>query len=907
MTLKRALIGLLVIAILLAGGVFTYSRFFAAGDAPSAAEANPAAVDDIAVRLPAGSVSAEGTILPLRHAAVAFTGAGVVAEIVAPAGTDVVAGQPILRLDTADQTAALQRAEAGLAMARADREAAVAGVEAARLGIAAAELGVRAAQADLALASAAPRPEEIAIGESGVALAEARLSSAAAAQAQVREGAGAARVAAAEAGLRAAEAAAIPARLQLEQLRLQGDAADADDLAEAERAWNAALAAIDAAQIARDELADGATAAQQSAAAGGVAAAAAQRDAAQADLDLLLAGGSAEAVAAAEAGVRGAEAALSEAQARQAAAEAAVARADAGITGAEAAVAAAQTALDDRTLAAPFAGTVADLPFAVGEVVAAGMPAAVVADFSGWLVETTDLIERDVVGVAAGFPAEVRVDALPDVALSGAVRSTGGIARDVRGDTTYPITIQLDDTAGVPLRWGMTVFVTIDTDGQATPLAAATAEVALAGAEIAAEGVLVPLETADLAFQTGGIVAELPVAEGATVAAGDALIRLDDAAVAAAVAEAEAGLAAAQAALASAQAGAALAATQRGTAEAQLAAAEAQLAQLRAGARPEEQLAAERNLAAAEAGVAGVAAERDAATGVSAARVGAAEAQLAAALAQLTALQQAYDAIVTTCVTLPDGSEICPLLGPPEEKTRAQVEAAEASYAAAQAALNEARAGTTAGERAAADAVVAVAVAQRDMAAARLALLKVGARPEQLQPAEIGVEQARLGVERADVAATEATAAVAQAEAGVAAAQSAVDAARAALARMTLVAPFAGTVAQIDVEVGELVAPGVVVARLGSTAGWVVETTDLVELDVPAVTEGQAAVVTLDALPNEMLRGTVIDIGRAPEIVRGDVVYRVRIALDDYPDLPLRWGMTADARIQADNRLKSTP
>ncbi len=907
MTLKRALIGLLVIAILLAGGVFTYSRFFAAGDAPSAAEANPAAVDDIAVRLPAGSVSAEGTILPLRHAAVAFTGAGVVAEIVAPAGTDVVAGQPILRLDTADQTAALQRAEAGLAMARADREAAVAGVEAARLGIAAAELGVRAAQADLALASAAPRPEEIALGESGVALAEARLSSAAAAQTQVREGAGAARVAAAEAGLRAAEAAAIPARLQLEQLRLQGDAADADDLAEAERAWNAALAAIDAAQIARDELADGATAAQQSAAAGGVAAAAAQRDAAQADLDLLLAGGSAEAVAAAEAGVRGAEAALSEAQARQAAAEAAVARADAGITGAEAAVAAAQAALDDRTLVAPFAGTVADLPFAVGEVVAAGMPAAVVADFSGWLVETTDLIERDVVGVAAGFPAEVRVDALPDVALSGAVRSIGGIARDVRGDTTYPITIQLDDTAGVPLRWGMTVFVTIDTDGQATPLAAATAEVALAGAEIAAEGVLVPLETADLAFQTGGIVAELPVAEGATVAAGDALIRLDDAAVTAAVAEAEAGLAAAQAALASAEAGAALAATQRGTAEAQLAAAEAQSAQLRAGARPEEQLAAERNLAAAEAGVAGAAAERDAATGVSAARVGAAEAQLAAALAQLTALQQAYDAIVTTCVTLPDGSEICPLLGPPEEKTRAQVEAAEASYAAAQAALNEARAGTTAGERAAADAVVAVAVAQRDMAAARLALLKVGARPEQLQPAEIGVEQARLGVERADVAATEATAAVAQAEAGVTAAQSAVDAARAALARMTLVAPFAGTVAQIDVEVGELVAPGVVVARLGSTAGWVVETTDLVELDVPAVTEGQAAVVTLDALPNETLRGTVIDIGRAPEIVRGDVVYRVRIVLDDYPDLPLRWGMTADARIQADNRLKSTP
>jgi hypothetical protein len=37
----------------------------------------------------------------------------------------------------------------------------------------------------------------------------------------------------------------------------------------------------------------------------------------------------------------------------------------------------------------------------------------------------------------------------------------------------------------------------------------------------------------------------------------------------------------------------------------------------------------------------------------------------------------------------------------------------------------------------------------------------------------------------------------------------------------------------------------------------------------------------------------VIDVGRVPESSRGDVVYRVRVALDDYPDLPLRWGMTA--------------
>ena len=466
MTLKRALIGFVVIAVLLAGGVFTYTQFFATPEetAPTAAPAGATPrVDQIAVPLEAGRVSAEGRIVPLRQATLAFAVPGVVAEILAPAGSLVGAGQPILRLDAADQEAALRSAEAALSLARADRDAAEARLEAAGLGVTAAEFGVRAAEAELALSSAAPRAEEIALGESAVALAESRVAAAAAAQARVLEGAGTARVRAAEADLRAAEAAAVPARLRLEELRGQ-DNPDANDLAEAERTYNAALAGIEAARAALVDLEGGATTAQRNAAGSGVSAAAAQRDAAQADLDLLLAGGSAEQVAAAEAGVSGAMAAQAEAEARRVAAEAALARAEAEVAGAEAAVTAARTALADRTLAAPFDGTVADLSYGVGEVVAAGAPAAVVADFSGWLVETTDLIERDVVGIALGYPAEVRVDALPDDTFSGAVTAIGGVAQEIQGDTTYPVTIRLDDPGDAPLRWGMTVFVTIDTD-----------------------------------------------------------------------------------------------------------------------------------------------------------------------------------------------------------------------------------------------------------------------------------------------------------------------------------------------------------------------------------------------------------------------------------------------------------
>ncbi len=412
----------------------------------------------------------------------------------------------------------------------------------------------------------------------------------------------------------------------------------------------------------------------------------------------------------------------------------------------------------DRTLTAPFDGTVAALPFGVGEVVGGppptvvgpvsglATPAAIVADFSGWMVETTDLGEREAVAVAEGFPAAATVDALPGEIFKGVVTAVGGVGQELRGDITYPITIRLDDAPDALLRWGMTTFVTIDTSGDANATVSISSpdSSATGRTDITAEGIVMPVDSAAVAFQTGGIVAELMVDEGQSVGQGEALIRLDDSAAAAALAQAEAGLAMAEAARQSAMA-AGLAESQRMTAEANLATAEAQLALVRVGARAEEILAAESVLAAAEAGVASAAAERDAALDISNARVSAAEAQAAAALARLTALNEAYDTIITTCVTLPDGSEVCPLLGAPEENARAQVEAAEAAYSAAQAAVAEAQAGATAGERGAAAALVAVAVAQRDVAAAQLALLQAGARPETIELAEIGVEQARLG------------------------------------------------------------------------------------------------------------------------------------------------------------------
>jgi HlyD family secretion protein len=472
MNWRRLLLGVSVAVLLVAGGIFTYFLFFAPPPtetpsevAPTAETAGPA--NNLAGNSAVNAVAAEGQVVPLRQARLAFTTTGVVTEILAQPGTIVSAGDAILRLDTADQAAALAQAESQLALAEANVLAAQAALMAAQTGVEAAEWGVRTAEVELEMATAEPTVEEIALRESQVALANARISQATAAQELVLDGVADSRIREAEAELRAAEARVIPAGLRLDQLRRLDDP-DSDALAQAQREYNAAVAAVEAATVALEELQAGATGAQRQAAGSGVSAVTAQRDAAQAELDLLMAGSSGEQVAIAEAGLARAEGALAEAQARTTQAEASLAQAEADVQRAQAAVVAAQTALDDRTLVAPFDGTVADIVVEAGEVINAGVPAVILADMSRWLVETTDLTEKDVVDVTSGDPVRIRVDALPDVALTGTVgnESTDGIAevsQELRGDVVYKVTIQLDEEPDIPLRWGMTVFVTIDT------------------------------------------------------------------------------------------------------------------------------------------------------------------------------------------------------------------------------------------------------------------------------------------------------------------------------------------------------------------------------------------------------------------------------------------------------------
>jgi HlyD family secretion protein len=125
---------------------------------------------------------------------------------------------------------------------------------------------------------------------------------------------------------------------------------------------------------------------------------------------------------------------------------------------AETGLAAAKAALANRQLVAPFDGTIAQLNLKVGEQASPGVTAVVLADFSGWVVETDDLTENEVPNVQVGQAAEVTFDALPELTLQGKVQSISDVHTDRSGDVTYTTKVTLAES-DPRLRWGMTAVV----------------------------------------------------------------------------------------------------------------------------------------------------------------------------------------------------------------------------------------------------------------------------------------------------------------------------------------------------------------------------------------------------------------------------------------------------------------
>ena len=375
------------------------------------------------------------------------------------------------------------------------------------------------------------------------------------------------------------------------------------------------------------------------------------------------------------------------------------------------------------------------------------------------------------------------------------------------------------------------------------------------------EGRLLPVQSASLSMPVSGIVAEVLVHEGDIVDAGEVLLRLRNVQQQAAVAQAEAALAGAQASLDLLQAGPR---TQEiDFAQAALDGAQAGLARLQEGTRPQEIAAARATLEAASAALQRLYDGPDKNTRI------AAESELSNAEAALAAAQAVYDRVAGR----PDAGML------PESL---QLQQATNNYEAAKARYDSLFAAPEAYQ-------VAEGRAQVKQAEANLARMLKPASQNEIAGTEAAVRQsqAQLGLLEAGARSEQ----VAAAQASVDQAQAALDLSKAALADTELRAPFAGILAALHVAVGEQAAFGAPIAELGDLSQWLVETSDLAELDITRIREAQVVTLTFDAVPGLSLPGTVERIQQLGVDKVGEVTYKVLIH-PEKQDARLLWNMT---------------
>jgi HlyD family secretion protein len=295
------------------------------------------------------------------------------------------------------------------------------------LQVARAEATLASAEGQLAQLLVGPRPEEVAAQEANLAASQGQVSAAAANRDQVAAGSGEAQIASAEAQVASAQAGYRSALINCDRI----DEQDEDRKEQARYDLWAAEVALDAAQTQLDVLLAGADADAVRAAQANVGSATAQRDATQAQIDLLLAGATEEQIQAAEAAVDQARVALGQVQLR----------------------------LEQAMLIASMAGTITSLNVELGEMVSPGQAVVVLSDLTALEVDVY-LDETDVVRVMVGQEARVGLDAFPGVEMAGEVTYIAPTADTASGIVLYPVTIRL--TLGeLPIRAGMTADVEI--------------------------------------------------------------------------------------------------------------------------------------------------------------------------------------------------------------------------------------------------------------------------------------------------------------------------------------------------------------------------------------------------------------------------------------------------------------
>lgn len=386
--------------------------------------------------------------------------------------------------------------------------------------------------------------------------------------------------------------------------------------------------------------------------------------------------------------------------------------------------------------------------------------------------------------------------------------------------------------------------------------------------QISASGQLLPQRSVRLSLDMAGRVKAVSVRVGDEVRAGDVLVQLETDALERSVR----------------------------TAEQSLIIQEANLAQLRQPPTPEE-------IAAAEAAVASAQAQLDdLLAGPSQAEINQAQAALESARAALRAAtaryaalddqlvvaqkevdnaksslgfaQYRYDAVVNNWQT----ADYAPYSPQAEQLENAKVNynVAVANYNLKKADINDSSLRSAQAQVAQAEASLAsltkpkttqIASARSQLAQAQsnLAKLLAGTNDDKIAVAEAQVEQARISLQEA----------------------------QAKLVKATLVAPFDGVITAVNLAEGEW-ASGLAVEMVDMGSLEVV--LDVDEVDIGAISMGQAAQITLEAWPGQPLDGQVVAIAPQARSSGGLTTYQVRLSVQA-GNLPIRAGMTANAEL----------
>jgi HlyD family secretion protein len=385
-------------------------------------------------------------------------------------------------------------------------------------------------------------------------------------------------------------------------------------------------------------------------------------------------------------------------------------------------------------------------------------------------------------------------------------------------------------------------------------------------------GNIVPAQEVTLDFQTSGQVKTVNVQVGDQVKAGQVLATLDTSDLELQVANAQAALTIAQAKLEQTTAGPT--AEELATAQAAVKSAEENLAKVKAGPTAAEVAAAEAQLKAAQDNYNTVVNQPDPSA------VQQAKLQLDQAKNSLWSAQSSRDAIKGRGSSSPEA----------KDQADASVANAEIAVQLAQQAYEDAQKPATTQEIQ--TALAQVKTAQDNLAKLTPTAADIAAAESQLAQAQSSLAALTQGPTDQDLAI---------AQAGVDQANIALQQAQRKLQDAQIVAPFDGTVMSVDITPGQAASTDSTgTISLADTHNLEIDG-QLDEIDVPKAKIGQAAEITLDALPDVTLTGKVIEVAPTGTVEQGVVNYPVTISLID-PDSAVKPGMTANVNIVVDER-----